>query len=598
MSQTAQIEFLSDKEHIRRRPGMYIGSTRNPDHLFQEVLDNSLDELINGYANEINIDFPDDNHVIITDNGRGIPLHKIVINEKEQDSIIVACTVLKSGSKFNNSAYSMSIGLHGIGLVAVNTLSSYMRVSVKNPDTKKVHDYVFNDAELIDQNIIDYKVDWSTRIEFVVDPQFFTSSKFSKELFRERLRLVQANFPQAKFRIDGHELPSITLQDFVKNVLDLDNNSTIYRVNLQTNQIQLRGFISYDLEGVQTPNVKGDVNLRMCSGVYLTNFTTAFSNAILNEFKNKISKNEIQHHLRCYVNLFIQNPEFDSQAKGNMSKNISHLLYPLEKQFEQIAKTNLIRSIVETLIDKKSLKKAARKITKKKRVGPDNPLKDCLNIPGKVLYIMEGESADGTLDPNRDKYTEAILPISGKILNVANASIEKAVDSKKFKFLLEALGIDLSKKSQTYRYEKVKILCDADPDGQHIAVLLIIGLWYYARPLIEQRRVSIILPPLNGITKGNTFIPLYTPEDVAKYPGENIQRFKGLGEMNPSQLKVIVKDHPVEYIVQPPANKKEADNVIRCITDTELKRRLCVEKSTFNFNRLFSTITNPNGDQK
>lgn len=594
---SAKIQVMPDIEHIRLRPGMYIGSTYSPDHLLQEILDNSLDELVNEYADIITIDFPSNGQVIVTDNGRGIPLHKVQLeNGKEEDSIIVASTILKSGAKFDNSAYKMSIGLHGIGLVAVNALSSLMRISVKDNKTKKVHDYLFHYSELKEYNVYEYEVPWSTRIEFIVEPKYFSIGSFDKNKFIERLKLVQASFEKAKFFIDSQELPPIKIETFIKSVLNLEDSHELFKIEFESNNIKLKGFITYDLDSMTASELKGDVNLRMCSGTYLSNFTTSYVNSILDEYGTSVTKNEILSYIRIYVSIFIENPEFDSQAKGNMSKNISHLLLPLKSQFQKIAKSQYIKNIIQTIIERKTLKKVAKKVVRKKRVGVDNPLKDCLNIPGKILYIMEGESADGTLDPIRDKNWEAILPISGKILNVANATIDKAVDSKKFKYILEALGVDLSKKNQnSFRYEKIKILCDADPDGQHIVVLLLLGLWYYAPALIKEGRVSIVLPPLYGITKGQKFIPLYQHSDIVKYSGQSIQRYKGIGEMNSSQLKVILKDQPMEYVVQAPKSQQECDAIIRCITDTDLKRRLCVDKSNFNLNRLFSAVQS-NGD--
>ena len=403
--------------------------------------------------------------------------------------------------------------------------------------------------------------------------------------------MVQASFEKAKFFIDNVQLPPVKMETFVKDLLNLEIDHQLFKIQINSDYLKLSGYLTYDLNSSAACEFKGDVNLRMCAGTYLSNFITAFTNAVLDEYGSSVTKHEITSYLRGYVSIFIENPEFDSQAKGNMSKNISHLLVPLKSQFQKIAKNQYVKNIIQTIIERKTAKKVAKKVTKKKRVGVDNPLKDCLNIPGKILYIMEGESADGTLDPIRDKNSEAILPISGKILNVANSSMDKAVDSKKFKFILEALGVDLSKKNQTnFRYEKIKILCDADPDGQHIAVLLLIGLWYYAPELINNRRVSVILPPLYGINKGKTFIPLYHHTDLLKYPNDHIQRYKGIGEMNSSQLKVILKEQPKEYIVQPPKNEQESDAIVRCLTDTDLKRRLCLEKSKFNLNRLFDAV--------
>lgn len=588
-----QIQVLPDIEHIRLRPGMYIGNTYTPDHLLQEVIDNSLDELINNFATTLTVDFPAPNHVVITDNGRGIPLHDVKLPSGEiGNSVIIASTMLKSGAKFDNNAYGISLGLHGIGLVAVNALSQFLRISVRDPkDKTKIHDFQFTEASLVSQDIIEFKADWSTRVEFIVDSRHFTISNFNQDKFVDRLKLVYANFPQSTFIVNGGKLQYESLDNYVREIIGLSPDHVLFKINLKTDKISLQSLITYDLDGATAADIKGDVNLRNCGGTYLTNFTTAFVNAVINEYGDKLSKTEILSNFRCYISMLMQNPEFDSQSKANMTKGISVLLQPLKDQFEKVAKSSFVKTAIQTILDRKTIKKAAKKVQRKKRVSAENPLKDCLQTPGKILYVMEGESADGTLGDIRDRNTEAILPVSGKILNVVKAGIDQVVDSKKFKFILEALGIDLGKKDQTsFRYEQVKILCDADPDGMHIAVLLIMAFWYYAPALINNGKVSIILPPLYGVTKGKQFIPIYHTADVAQYSGYKVQRYKGIGEMNPDQLEVVVKHRPLEYVVCAPANKAEADAMVRCLSDTELKRRLCQDKERFNLNRLFELV--------
>lgn len=588
---SARIEIKGDIEHIRLRPGMYIGNVFSPDHLLQEIFDNSLDELVNGYADTITLDFIGPGQVVVTDNGRGIPLHDVVLESgKVENSVVVACTILKSGAKFNNDAYAMSIGLHGIGLVAVNALSHNLRVSVKDPKIpSKVHDFQFVDSTLVEYSVVDYIVPWSTRVEFTVNPQYFTSGVFDRDRFIDRTRLVQAKFPKGKFIVDGAKLDNVKMTEFIKSLIYIPDRCPLFEVSHRSKDLHFDAYFTYDLDGQTAADVKGDVNLRMCGGTYLTNFTTLLSNTILEEYSS-VTKADITSYLRAYVSVFVPNPTFDSQSKNNMTKNLSNAILPLKDELKRIVKTKSMREIIQTIVDRKSIKKASKKVAKTLtgRVSTENPLKDCLNNPGKVLYIMEGESADGTLGQIRDKYTEAILPISGKILNVMKSSVDKATDSKKFKFLLEALGVQIGKQQNAFRYERVRILCDADPDGMHIVVLVLFGLWMYAPALIQNRMVSVIIPPLYGVMKGKQFIPIYDHNEVKKYSGYHVKRYKGIGEMNPSELKVIVKDSPVEYIIQPPATQKEADAITACITDTDVKRRLCQEHEKFNLTRLFA----------
>lgn len=589
-----QIEVKRDLEHIQLRPEMYIGSVYSPDHLLQEVLDNAFDEIVNGFADTVTIDFIDESHVVITDNGRGIPVHPVKLETGEmKDSIIVACTKLFSGAKFDNNTYNFSIGLHGVGLCAVNALSEYVRVSVKDrKNPALIHDYMFQNSEFTEQATHEYDVEWSTRIEFHADSKYFTLRDFNRDKFATRLRLVKAKYPNAKLCIDGVEIQEITMDSFVRENLDIPTDIPLMKVSHSSNKIQLEAFITYDPTSSAAIMSKGDVNLHMCGGTYLTNVTTLFMNTMLETLNLNVTKSELQAHFRCYVSLFVHEASFDSQAKHNMTKNISSLILPMKDNIKQICKHPHVKRTVEAILEKKSFQRAAKKIAKKKpRVSPENPLVDCLQTPGDILYIMEGKSADGTLGSIRDSNTEAIMPISGKILNVVGSSVEKAVDSKKFKYILESLGVQLNKKQQKFRYNKVKILCDADPDGMHIAVLAIMGIWYFAPQLINEGRVSVILPPLYGAKRGQHFIPLYDLNDVTKYrnQGYEIIRYKGIGEMSPDQLEVVIRKNCIEYIITSPGDSVES--VVRCLSDTDVKRKLCADKDHFNLNKLFETST-------
>lgn len=587
-----RLEVKGDLEHIQIRPKMYIGSVHTPDHLLQEVIDNSFDECINGFASTLTLDFVEPSHIIVTDNGRGIPIHPVTLPGDEiQESVIVACTKLFSGTKFDNDAYESRIGMHGIGLCAVNALSKFMRISVKDRNNKKkIHDYIFNHSQFVEKTIIEWDTDWSTRVEFIIDEKYFTHSAFTKNRFMTRLNLVKAKFPNINLIVDGHEIDHVSMEDFIRERLEIvDNDIPVVSMKYTDNKHSLEAWITYDPTSYATPISNGDINLRLCGGLYLTNFATQFANAVKNTLGVEATKNELLSHFRYYVSLSLPDPSFDSQAKYSSQDDITFLLHSAQNQLNAICKHQYIRDTIQNILQKKSLKKAAKKISKKKsRVTADNPLADCLNTPGNILYIMEGESADGTLKSIRDNSTEAIMPISGKIVNVVGKSIDKVVDSKKFKYILEALGVELGKKQQKFRYNKIKLLCDADPDGLHIAVLVVMGLWYFTPQLITSGNVSVILPPLYGAAKGKQFIPIYDDNEVANYrnQGFSITRFKGIGEMDSSQLEVVIRKKCVEYVITPPGDEKTADSIAQCLSDTQLKRKLCEDKIHFNLNQL------------
>lgn len=606
MSSTPHIIIKNDIEHIRLRPGMYIGSTYDPNHLLQEIIDNSLDELINNYASELRVNFISDRHVVVVDNGRGIPVHMIELEGGVQElSIIAASTRLKSGAKFDNDAYDHSIGLHGIGLVAVNALSKYMRISVKDKTTNIIHDIIYDNSELTAYNTFECPKDvtWSTRIEFEVAPQFFTIPSFNINKLYDQFKLTGAKFPKSQLFIDDKIIEIDSMDSFVREKLELDISIPLSHYNFKTtvpiqyydNGKVVTGsapadfdiYFTYEMDGPAAFKTVGDVNLRLCGGRYLTNFCTLFVNSVLDKYGSVLTKNEVLSNFRLYISTFMPNPEFDSQAKTNMSKDIKFILDRAKQNIEALVLSPFFKECINILIERKTMKKISKKTSKKKnRVSAKNPLKDCLSIPGNTFWVLEGESAAGTLMQIRDNKTEGVFPLTGKILNVVSKTMDQVADSKKFRFLFEALGVELGNKKQTnYRYDNIKILCDADPDGHHIVVLLLMAIWYYCPYFLNNGKVSIIIPPLYGAYVNKKFVPIYSAAEAAKYT--NYRRYKGIGEMNADELEVVIRGGGIEYIPKPPTTKSEAEALIRCLDDTELKRRLCLERDKFDLNRMF-----------
>lgn len=590
---SAKITIKSDIEHIRLRPGMYIGSTYDPNHLLQEIVDNSLDELINNYASRLDVFFEGNDHVIVTDNGRGIPVHDIEVEEgKHELSIIAAATRLKSGAKFDNEAYGLSIGLHGIGLVAVNALSKMMRITVKDQNNPRLlHDIYFEDAELKWYNKIEDDADYSTRVEFQIDPKHFTIPTFSTTGLKTQFELTKATFPNANLYINGQEIVMESLDEFAKQRLDLPVDVNLLNHKIKFPNLNLDCYFTYDLNSSAAPITAGAVNLRVCTGRFLTNFSTLFANCITEIYGNVLTKNEILSHFRLFITSFIPDPQFDSQSKVNMSKDLSIEMAQGREDLKRLLLNPFIKEIIQTLINNKSLKSVKKKITKTRgRVTAKNPLRDCLKTPGKTLWLLEGDSAMGNLLKIRDTKYEGVYPLTGKIPNVVSKTITQVADSKKIRYLFEALGAELkpNSKQTDFRYEEIKILCDADPDGHHIIVLLLILNWFYFPYFLNNQKLTIIVPPLYGAyDKNKKFIPLYSAQEAMKY--KNYRRYKGIGEMNEDQLEVVIRGGGIEYIPQPPKTQSEAEALIRCLDDVELKRRLCLEKDKFKLENLFPT---------
>ena len=472
----SKIEVLEEIEHIQKRPGMYT-ITENPAHLITEVIDNALDELANGYANKITINIDSVNkHVIITDNGRGIPRHQITLSDgSKEDSIVVACTKLFSGGKFNLNDYETSIGLHGVGLVVLNALSNLLQVEVRNKKDKiSVFRYCFKDSKIIVQDSIENNEDWNTRVSFQVDPKYFKSEFVPLDDIKTRLFLVGSRYANSSIRLNNEQLPNLPMEAFYKGFLgikDLTGTLEVNSISYKDKSSSIEVLFAYEEESRLTPTIVGDVNLNICNGTYLSTLTTLFYKVVNEIVKDeRLTKSDVLNQLRMYCSLTIPEPEFEGQQKGRMTKDVGILVNKLYNDLKFKLNTFSFKERFKQIIETKEAGKAIKKIQKRgKRLSGDNPIKDCLKIPGEVLYLLEGDSATGTLKGIRNRATEAIMPLTGKIANTINKDINQALSSDKMKFLLEAIGIGQS----SYRYEKIKVLCDADPDGRFLPLYIV-----------------------------------------------------------------------------------------------------------------------------
>ena len=295
--------------------------------------------------------------------------------------------------------------------------------------------------------------------------------------------------------------------------------------------------------------------------------------------------------LNLYISLTIPEPKFDSQTKVRMVSNVKKsLIDPLKNQIKWFVSQKEIINTIEDNLNKKfqtTITKKSKKRSKKVSVG--NKLRDCILSPGEILYIVEGDSADGTLKIIRNKKTEASFPLKGKILNVETHSLEKIKSNKEIQDLLEALG-----PINNRRYKKVKILADADSDGLHISTLGILFMQKFGSDMIQNGKVSVILPPLYGATKGKKYVPIYDHKHVNKYKnqGFKITRFKGLGEMNPDQLKTCIRSN-MEYVLTYPDSKEKLNNILSVVTDKEVKRAIMNDERC-DYNHILQHVINRN----
>ena len=575
MSTNREYQALDDITVIRKRPGQFIGSTENPDHLATEVVDNALDELSNGFARNIRIHISDDGAFWVSDNGRGIDVYDMELEDgKMLDSVISLCTVLYSGSKFDTDTYETLIGMHGVGLVAVNALSEWLMVKTRDRANKDiVHQYLFQNTELVDKKKLeDQDYSYSTMIGFKPSKQYFDSVKFNPKFFAERLVLVKAKFPDSTIIFNNQKIPDIAFDKFIRGHLKLNGEDT-YRLQHSTKKGTIDVLLTF-VRNVDTITI-GEVNLRLCEGTFLTSFQTELKKSIAEKidrkFKN-IPQTQLLTGLRLFVSLRVPEPKFDSQTKVRMTLPVKKFLIdPIKEQINWVVEQKSIMSVIEQNLEGRFLTKITNKSkTFKKKIKSENKIKDCLKIPGETLYILEGDSALGTLKQIRDINKEAIFPLKGKVLNVESNSLERISKNKEIQDLLEGLG-----PKNRRRYRNVKIIADADVDGAHIVVLVLLLLQKYADDLIKSGNVSVVIPPLHGASKGKKFFPIYTDQQMQKYKNEGytIQRFKGLGEMSPKKLEPIIRSG-FEYKVTWPENDRVLQNTISVVTDTSVKRAI------------------------
>ncbi|GEM_PF-1214013 len=566
-------------EPVRARPGMFIGDTQNPTHLAEEVLDNAIDEIANGFGTSIGIfNNLDDGSFWVSDNGRGLPMEPITLADGSvEDSVKVLCTELFSGTKFDTEDYAQLIGMHGVGLVAVNALSDWLTIKTRDRKNKtRVVTYSFIDGEL--QQIseeTDNDFSYSTVVGFKPSKKYFGSLEFDNKYFVERLISVQSIFDLNGFTFNNKPIPKLSFESYIKQYLALAEEDQLFSLSFSTkdNSNHIKLYATYvDQDDSIT---LGNVNLRTCDGKFINSFHTELKKSInekIDKSFSKINDREYLNGLRAFIMINVPEPKFDSQTKVRMVLDVKKILIdPLKGQLdwfvEQIIDT--LQSNLERKLHQKILNGSSRSARANKRVSISK-LHDCQHIPGDVLYIVEGDSAEGTLKQITNKKIEACYPLKGKVLNVEAATLDKIQKNKEISDLLKALGSVSNR-----RYKSIKILSDADVDGYHIAVLMLLAIAKFAPDYIKSGNLSVIIPPLYGAEKGGKYYPIYDQIKIDQFKKDNykIRRFKGLGEMNPNQLEACIRSG-FEYKIKWPDSDKQLNNLISIITNTDLKRAI------------------------
>ena len=568
-NKAAEIKVLSQIQHVRQNRFMYIGDSKNPNHLITEILDNSLDELLNGFAETIYCKI-DGEAITIADDGRGIPIHPVKLENGElEDSIITMATKLFSGSKFDENAYKVHIGQHGIGTSVVNFLSDYMIVETGG------WKYNFINGEFDKKEKSDHK--YSTVIIFKPSKQYFEEDINKNEII-DRLKLIKARLENKKIIYNDEEISGITYNNYIREKLNINNEIPLFSVDIVDKENTVKVSFTYDFsEKNSSATSLGDVNLKNSGGSYLNTVQTLISNSIFPLIpKNYIlDKYDILYKIKIYTSVILGQPKYDAQVKNRLVTDLSKLIAPLGDKIAKLYKSNeFIQKSIESINENKILRTNAAKKTRtgKKRKSIENPIIDSIKKPGERIFIVEGESAGGTLIRCRNKDTDAVMPLKGKVLNVEKSTLDKILANNEIKYLFESLGVDPSKKNITdINYKNIILMGDADPDGGHITVLLEFIMFKFLPEIIKQGRVKILLAPLFGIVDKNKKTKLiYSTNPPQIKSDEKLFRFKGLGEMNMDQLKTVI-DKGKYYTLKFPEDGGKIVNDIFSNVATKIK---------------------------
>lgn len=572
-----QIQVLEGLEAVRKRPGMYIGSTDSYGlhHLVVEVVDNSIDEALAGYCDTIDVQIMTDGSIMVTDNGRGIPVGIVVKTGKS--AVETVLTVLHAGGKFGqeDSGYKVSGGLHGVGVSVVNALSEWLEVNVYT-DGKHHFQRYHRGMPQDGLKIIAETSKRGTSIQFMPDAEIFDSVEFKNETITYRLR--ELAFLNKGVRINFFDHRSDTqhsyhyeggIAEFVKFINKSKSplhSNPIYFEEIENDVIELEFAMQYNdsyVENILT--YANNINTHE-GGTHLIGFKSALTRT-LNDYgrkSNLIKANEdnltgedVREGLTGIISIKIANPQFEGQTKTKLGNS------EVRGIVESIVGENLSTYLEENpadgrkIIDKcmaasraRIAARKARELTRRKNAlevsSLPGKLADCSLTDPKLceLYIVEGDSAGGTAKQSRDRRFQAILPLRGKILNVEKARLDRILGNNEIRSMITAFGTGVSDEFDVtkLRYYKIIIMTDADVDGAHIRTLLLTFFYRYMRPLLEGGHVYIALPPLYQVKQRRNVHYCWSDEELEVLLSEigrqgiNIQRYKGLGEMNAEQL--------------------------------------------------------------
>ena len=610
---SSEIQVLEGLEPVRKRPGMYIGSTdeRGLHHLIVEIVDNSVDESLAGYCDTITVEITREGAVAVTDNGRGIPID---IHPKEGVSAVqVVLTKLHAGGKFGGGGYKVSGGLHGVGLSVVNALSEWLEVEVRK-NGKIWRQRYMRGIPMRELAPVGETAETGTKVTFYPDAEIFETIEFNYDTVRTRLRevaylnkglkinLIDNRPGQEKNETFHYEGGILDFVDYLNRAKEtLFPRSLYIEKEYKTSSVEIAMQYNDSYNEVMY-SYANNINTEE-GGTHLVGFKNALTR-VLNDYAHaeklvkddfKLTGEDVREGLTAIVSVKLEEPQFEGQTKtklgnsemrGIVEKALTEGLGTYLEENPKEAKDLIMKTV--TAQKARDAARAARESTRRKGVL------ESTTLPGKLadctdkdashceIYLVEGDSAGGTAKQGRDRRFQAILPLRGKILNVEKARLTRIMENAEIRAMITAFGcgIDEEFDESKLRYDKIICMTDADVDGSHIRILLLTFFFRFMRPLIERGHVYIAQPPLYKCTKGKTVEYCYTDDELRaaseRLGKPEVQRYKGLGEMNASQLWETTMDPERRVLLQATmADAAEADSTFSILMgeQPELRRK-------------------------
>lgn len=617
-----QIQVLEGLEAVRKRPSMYIGSTNEEGlhHLVWEIVDNSIDEALAGYCDQIDVTIGKDNSITVSDNGRGIPID--IHEESGSPAVELILTVLHAGGKFGGGGYKVSGGLHGVGAAVVNALSTSLEVFVHRDH--QIHYLSFSRGEVQDSlKVIGETDKTGTTIRFKPDPEIFTeTTEYNYDTLKKRLRELayltrKLTITLTDERDEEKEAISFYYEGGIKEYVEFMNRSkqTLHEpifAEGEADDISVEVALQYN-DGFNSHLFSFANNIHTHEGgTHEVGFRTALTRVIndyarrsnlLKEDDDNLTGDDVREGMTAIVSIKHTDPQFEGQTKTKLGNSDARSV--TDSIFSEAFTKFLFENpqIARTIVEKGLMAQRARVAAKKAReVTRRKGALEISNLPGKLsdcssrdaeiseLYIVEGDSAGGSAKSGRDRHFQAILPLRGKILNVEKARLDRILSNEEIRMMITALGTGIGEDFDITkaRYHKIIIMTDADVDGAHIRTLLLTFFYRFMKPLLEHGYIYIAQPPLYQVKQGRKVHYVYSDaqlealqKELPESPKIDIQRYKGLGEMNPEQLWETTMNPETRTLLQVRLEDAiEADEVFSILMgDQVAPRRQFIEEN-------------------